>query len=83
VHSAGCSDPRSALGASRAAGHDPPDRVTDMLRAAVAFLILAIVAALLGFTRIAGTSSYIAQVLFMMSLVLFVLGLLAGRRVRL
>jgi len=54
-----------------------------MLRAAVAFLIFAIVAALLGFTRIAGTSSYIAQVLFLVSLVLFVLGLLAGRRLRL
>ena len=54
-----------------------------MLRAAIAFLILAIVAALLGFTGIADTSWYIAQILFVVLLVLFLFGLAAGRRVRL
>jgi len=55
---------------------------TFMLRAAFAFLLLAIVAALLGFTGIAGTSSSIAQILFVVFLVLFLVGLIAGHRVR-
>ena len=54
-----------------------------MLRAALAFLILALVATLLGFTGFAGTSFYIAQILFVVSVVLFLLGLMAGRRLRL
>jgi uncharacterized membrane protein YtjA (UPF0391 family) len=59
------------------------DRVAHMLRAALACLILALVAVLLGFTEFAGTAFFIAQVLFVGSVVLFVLGLLAGRRLRL
>ena len=54
-----------------------------MLRAAFAFLILAIVAVLLGFRGFAGTSFYIAQILFVVSAILFLLGLLAGRPLRL
>ena len=56
-----------------------------MLRWALAFFILALVAALLGFTGIAVISVEIARVLFFLFLVVFlvtlVLGLVAGRKV--
>lgn len=55
-----------------------------MLRWVFVFLIVAVIAALLGFTGIAGESMYIARVLFFVFLVLFVVGLLyslvTGRR---
>ena len=53
-----------------------------MLSAAVAFLILALIAGVLGFSVLAGTASSIAQILFVVFLVLFVIGLVAGRRVQ-
>ena len=56
-----------------------------MLRWALAFFVLALVAALLGFTGIAVISVEIARVLFFLFLVVFlvtlVLGLVAGRKV--
>jgi len=51
-----------------------------MLRYALIFLLVALVAGLFGFTDIAGPSYVIAQVLFFVFLVLFVLSLLMGRR---
>jgi uncharacterized membrane protein YtjA (UPF0391 family) len=42
------------------------------------FLIVALVAAVLGFGGIAGTSTWIAQVLFVVFLVLFLVSLLTG-----
>lgn len=55
-----------------------------MLRWALAFLILALIAGVLGFTRVAGESMYIARILFVVFIVIFVLGLLysliAGKR---
>jgi len=52
-----------------------------MLSYAIAFLLIAIVAGLLGFGVIAGTAALIARVLFLIFLVLFVLSLFAhGRR---
>ena len=55
-----------------------------MLRWAVIFLVVAIVAALLGFGSIAGAASSIAVMLFyvflVITVVLFLLGLLSGRR---
>lgn len=48
-----------------------------MLRWVLMFLLLAIVAGALGFTGIAGTSIAIAQTLFYILLVLFVLTLIA------
>jgi uncharacterized membrane protein YtjA (UPF0391 family) len=47
-----------------------------MLRWAVIFLIIAIIAAILGFGFIAGTAAWIAKVLFVVFLVLFVLSLI-------
>lgn len=49
-----------------------------MLRWALTFLILALIAAALGFTGIAGQSMYIARVLFFVFLVVFVVSLLYG-----
>ena len=52
-----------------------------MLRYAVIFLVVALIAALLGFTTVAGTAIEGARILFFVFLVLFVLSLLLGRRV--
>ncbi len=55
-----------------------------MLRWALAFLILALAAGLLGFTGIAGESMYIARILFFVFLVILLIGtvhsLVTGRR---
>lgn len=55
-----------------------------MLRWALGFLVLALVAALFGFGGLAATSAGIAQVLFYLFLLVFlvtlVLGLVSGRR---
>lgn len=50
-----------------------------MLGWAITFLVIAIIAGLLGFTTIAGAASSIAQILFFIFLVLFVVALLFGR----
>ena len=49
-----------------------------MLNWIVTFLVIALIAALLGFGGIAGASIEIAKVLFFIVLILFVVGLLAG-----
>jgi uncharacterized membrane protein YtjA (UPF0391 family) len=53
-----------------------------MLYWALVFLVVALVAGVLGFTGIAGTSAGIAQILFWIFLVVFVGSLLLGKRVR-
>lgn len=57
-----------------------PQGERSMLHYAVVFFIIALIAALFGFTGIAGASAGIAQVLFFIFLVLFVVSLLVGRR---
>jgi uncharacterized membrane protein YtjA (UPF0391 family) len=56
-----------------------------MLRWALIFAVIALIAGLLGFTTIAGTSMAIAKTLFFIFLVIFlvllVLGLSAGRKI--
>ena len=56
-----------------------------MLRWALIFLVVALIAGLLGFTGIAGTSMAIAKTLFFIFLVIFVVlllgGLFVGRKV--
>lgn len=51
-----------------------------MLRWSVIFLIIAIIAALFGFTSIAGASIAIAKVLFFIFIVLFVIMLVMGKK---
>ena len=52
-----------------------------MLSWAITFLVIALIAALLGFTSIAGTAIGFAKIVFFVFLVLFVVSLLMGRRV--
>jgi len=51
-----------------------------MLSWALTFLVIALIAGVLGFGVIAGTAASIAKVLFFVFLVLFVIGLFMGRR---
>ncbi len=51
-----------------------------MLYWAIVFLVVAIIAGIFGFTGIAGTSIWIAKVLFFVFIILFVISLLFGRR---
>jgi len=51
-----------------------------MLRWAIVFLVVALIAAVFGFSDLAGTSAWIAKVLFFVFLVLFVVSLLFGTR---
>ncbi len=52
-----------------------------MLRWALIFLVIALVAALFGWGGIADAAAGIAQVLFFIFVVLFVLALIFGRRI--
>ena len=51
-----------------------------MLSYAVIFLLIVLVAGVLGFGVIAGTAAMIAKVLFIIFLVLFIASLLRGKR---
>ena len=51
-----------------------------MLRWALLFLVVALVAAVFGFTTVAGTAYSAAQILFFVFLVLFVVSLVLGGR---
>ncbi|CAN5243218.1 hypothetical protein BH11PLA2_BH11PLA2_10060 [soil metagenome] len=51
-----------------------------MLRYAVIFLVIALIAAMFGFTNVVGPAMEGAKILFFVFLVLFVLSLLFGRR---
>lgn len=52
-----------------------------MLRWSLTFLVVAIIAAIFGFTSVAGAAIGIAKVLFYVFLVLFLVTLVAGKRV--
>ena len=51
-----------------------------MLGYALTFLIVALIAGVLGFGVIAGTAASIAKILFVVFLVLFLISLLGGRK---
>jgi uncharacterized membrane protein YtjA (UPF0391 family) len=51
-----------------------------MLRWALIFLIIALVAGAFGFFSLEGTAMYIAKILFFVFLVVFIISLIAGRR---
>jgi uncharacterized membrane protein YtjA (UPF0391 family) len=52
-----------------------------MLRWALAFAILALIAGVLGFGGLAGDFAYLAKILLFVFLVLFIVSLIFGRRV--
>jgi uncharacterized membrane protein YtjA (UPF0391 family) len=56
------------------------DKEARVLNWAISFFIIAIVAALFGFTGISGTIADLAQMLFVVFLVLFAVSLLVGLR---
>ena len=53
---------------------------SSMLRYALIFLVVAIIASVLGFGRLSGTAAWIAKVLVVVFLVLFVVSLLRGKK---
>lgn len=50
-----------------------------MLSWALTFLVIALIAGVLGFGVVAGTAASIAKILFVVFLVLFLIGLVMGR----
>jgi uncharacterized membrane protein YtjA (UPF0391 family) len=50
-----------------------------MLHYALVFLVVALIAGVLGFGFIAGTAAYIAKILFIVFLVLFLISMFSGR----
>lgn len=50
-----------------------------MLRWAIGFFVLALIAAVLGFGGLAGDMSYIAKILVLLFIVMFVISLVMGR----
>jgi uncharacterized membrane protein YtjA (UPF0391 family) len=53
-----------------------------MLSWAILFLVIALIAGVLGFGVVAGTTAWIAKVLFVVFLILFIVSLIGGRNVR-
>jgi uncharacterized membrane protein YtjA (UPF0391 family) len=51
-----------------------------MLNWAITFLVIALIAAILGFGVLAGTAMEIAKILFFVFIVLFILSFFMGRR---
>ena len=51
-----------------------------MLSWAITFLVIALIAAVLGFTTIAGTAVEFAKIIFVVFLILFVISFVMGRR---
>tara|TARA_R110002049_G_scaffold4601_5_gene32192 strand:- start:272379 stop:272546 length:168 start_codon:yes stop_codon:yes gene_type:complete len=51
-----------------------------MLSWALTFLIIALIAGVLGFGVVSGTAASIAKILFVVFIVLFIIGLVTGRR---
>ena len=56
------------------------NQFTTMLSWAITFLVIALIAAVLGFGGLAGTAVGIAKILFFVFIVLFVISLILGRR---
>ena len=51
-----------------------------MLRYALIFLLIALIAGALGFFSLEGTAMYIARVLFLLFIIIFIVSLIMGRR---
>ena len=70
--------PLLTLPRQAAAVPQPKSEVTTMLGWAVTFLIIALIAALLGFGGIAGVAIEAAKIVFFVAIVLFAISLIAG-----
>jgi uncharacterized membrane protein YtjA (UPF0391 family) len=57
-----------------------PGEEADMLHWSLVFLVIAIIAAILGFGGIAGTAVGIAKILFFVFLVIWLIAFIFGRR---
>ena len=57
-----------------------PTKVNNMLRYAIIFLVIAIIAAVFGFGGIAGDAAWIAQVLLVVFVILAIVSFVLGRR---
>lgn len=57
------------------------EKEASVLSWAITFLVVALIAGILGFGFIAGTAATIAKVLFFIFLVLFLVSFIQGRRV--
>jgi len=57
----------------------PQNKTIIMLRWSITFLIIAIVAGILGFGALAGTAAYFAKILFVIAIVVFLISLITGR----
>lgn len=53
-----------------------------MFRWGIIFLIIALIAAALGFGALSGTAAWAAKVVFVVGLIIFVIGLVTGRKPR-
>ncbi len=51
-----------------------------MLNMAITFLVIALIAAVLGFGVLAGTAMEIAKILFFVFIILFIVSMIGGRR---
>jgi len=56
------------------------ERSITMLHYALVFLVVALIAGVLGFGVVAGTAAWIAKVLFVVFLILFVVSYMNGRK---
>ena len=56
------------------------ERPITMLSYAITFLIIALIAGILGFGVVAGTAALIAKICFALFLVLFLISLVSGRK---
>ena len=57
-----------------------PKAPITMLSWAITFLVIALIAGVLGFTAVAGTAIEFAKIIFVIFLILFVVSLIMGRR---
>jgi uncharacterized membrane protein YtjA (UPF0391 family) len=68
------------LGVHKSAGETHHTEGNPVLYYAIVFLIIAIVAGILGFGTLSGTAAWIAKVLVVVFLVLFVVSLIRGKK---
>ena len=55
-------------------------KVYPMLHYALVFLVVALIAGVLGFGFVAGTAAWIAKICFVVFLILFLISFISGRR---